>query len=137
MIAVDTNILARYYVDDTADAEAVRQRPLARELMCDSPAVFVPVTVLLEFAWVLRAFYAFGVRDCVRVFEHLLGLPNVSVEDWTAVQEAVRLHAEGLDFADALHLARCRHCDSFHTFDDRKFARKAARLGASPRVVVV
>ncbi len=29
MIALDTNILARFYVDDPSDPEAVKQRPLA------------------------------------------------------------------------------------------------------------
>jgi len=33
-----------------------------------------------------------------------LGLPNVVVEDWPIVADAMALRAEGLDFADALHL---------------------------------
>lgn len=54
MIAVDTNILARFYVDDTADPEAARQRPIAERLMREGTGVLVTVTVLLEFAWVLQ-----------------------------------------------------------------------------------
>jgi predicted nucleic-acid-binding protein len=136
MIAVDTNILARYYVDDPADPEAARQRPVAAHLMRETPAVFVPVTVVLELVWLLRAFYDFAAEDCARVVEHLVGLPNVSVEDWPAVLEATRLHRGGLDFADALHLARCGRCETFLTFDDRKFARRAAKLATAPRVSV-
>jgi predicted nucleic-acid-binding protein len=49
MIAVDTNILARFYCDDPDDPEAARQRPRARRAMIDSPAIFVPLTVVLEF----------------------------------------------------------------------------------------
>jgi hypothetical protein len=41
MIAVDTNVLARFYCDDPDDPEARRQRPLARRTMLDSAAIFV------------------------------------------------------------------------------------------------
>lgn len=136
MIAVDTNILARYYVDDPSDPEAAYQRPVAERLIRESPSVHVPVTVILEFAWVLRAFYTFGAEDCARAIEHLIGLPNVQVEDWPAVQEALRLHREGLDFADALHVTRSKKCERFYTFDDKKFARRAVKLAVVPEVVV-
>ena len=58
MIAVDTNILARFYCEDPDDAEGRRQRPRARRVMIESSAVFVPLTVVLEFEWVMRGFYA-------------------------------------------------------------------------------
>lgn len=45
MIAVDTNILARFYCDDPNDSQARRQRPIARRLMLESTAVFVPLTL--------------------------------------------------------------------------------------------
>lgn len=57
MIAVDTNILARFYCDDPEDPEARRQRPLARRAMLEAAAVFVPLTVIIEFEWVMRGFY--------------------------------------------------------------------------------
>ncbi len=136
MIAVDTNILARYYVDDPGDPEAASQRPVAERLIRESLSVYVSVTVILEFAWVLRAFYAFAAEDCARTIAHLIDLPNVLVEDWPAVQEALHLHREGLDFADALHLTRSKKCERFYTFDDKKFARRARRLEVLPEVIV-
>ena len=51
-----------------------------------------------------------------------------------AIKDAVDLHRQGLDFADARHWASARHCERFVTFDDRRFARKARRLGLSPAV---
>ena len=48
MIALDTNILARFYVDDPADPEAAKQRRIAHRLLTESPHVFVPLTVILE-----------------------------------------------------------------------------------------
>jgi predicted nucleic-acid-binding protein len=136
MIALDTNILARFYVDDTADLEAARQRPIALRILSKSPRLFVPLTVILELEWVLRAFYGFAVEDFVRVVNHLLGLPNVSIEEWTRVADALVWHAQGLDFADALHLLASSGCTEFMSFDDRRFARRAKRLGVMPAVVV-
>ncbi len=136
MIALDTNILARFYVDDPNDPEAARQRPIARQILTGSSHLFVPLTVVLELEWVLRAFYSFDADDFGRVIRHLLGLPNVSVEEWPRVVDALSWHGEGLDFADALHLCASRHCDELLSFDDRRFARRAARLQIKPPVRV-
>jgi len=136
MIALDTNILARFYVDDPADPEAAKQRPIARRILSESPQVFVPLTVILELEWVLRAFYGFAAADFVRVVKHLLGLVNVSVEEWSRISDALVWHAEGLEFADALHLLASSHCTEFMSFDDRRFARRAKRLGVRPAVSV-
>lgn len=136
MIAVDTNLLARFYVDDPTDEEAARQRPLARSVLAGPDSVFVPATVVLELEWVVRAFYGFGPEEFARLVEHLAALPNVAVEGRDAVLHAVDLHRQGLDFADAMHLAASRHCRELVTFD-RGFARRAARAGARPTVAEV
>jgi len=136
MIALDTNVLARFYVDDPADPESAHQRPIAQRLLAESAQVFVPLTVVLELEWVLRAFYGFTAGDFVRVVRHLLGLANVNVQDWSQVNDALAWHADGLDFADALHLVASSHCTAFQSFDDKRFARRAGRLGLLPPVVV-
>jgi predicted nucleic-acid-binding protein len=129
-------VLARFYVDDPADPEAARQRPLAHRLLTESAQVFVPLTVVLELEWVLRAFYGFVADDFVRVVRHLLGLPNVSVEEWSRISDALAWHNDGVDFTDALHLLASSHCTEFMTFDDRRFARHAKRLGLVPSVAL-
>lgn len=131
MIALDTNILARFYVDDPSDPEAAKQRPIARQILTDSRSLFVPLTVVLELEWVLRAFYRFDSPQVVRVLEHLLGLRHVHTEDSERVAAALPLAAAGMDFADALHLAGSQHCEVLYSFDDRRFARRARRLGGS------
>jgi predicted nucleic-acid-binding protein len=136
MIAVDTNILARFYCDDPGDPEARRQRPLARRVMLESTAVFVPLTVVLEFEWVMRGFYQTDSASFCRVVEHLLGMPHVTVERWEAVKDAVDLHGRGFDFADALHWSCSRSCSRLVSFDDRKFVRRARRLGLMPEVAL-
>lgn len=136
MIAVDTNILARYYVQDEDDREAVRQHPVAVRIMADTQHLFVPKTVILELEWVLRGFYEFTRVAILKVFDHLLALPNVTLEDEASVERAVALYRDGLDFADALHQASGARCSELLTFDDRGFVRKAKRLAAKPDVVL-
>jgi hypothetical protein len=67
----------------------------------------------------------------------LLGQAHVTVEDRDAVEQALSNLSVGIDFADALHHASYIACDSLATFDDRKFARRAKRLGLAPAVVVL
>lgn len=136
MIAIDTNILARFYCDDPEDTEAKRQRPIARRVMVESPSLFVPLTVVIEFEWVMRGFYAAEPTSFCQAIEHLLGMPHVTVERWQSVKDALGLHLRGLDFADALHWASSVGCDRLVTFDDRGFARRARRLELAPEVVL-
>jgi predicted nucleic-acid-binding protein len=136
MIALDTTILARFYVDDPGDPEAAKQRPVAYEVIAKSPSLFVPLTVTLELEWVLRAFYRFDAARVIQVMEHLLGLANVNVEEAGRVAQALNLLGQDMDFADALHLTASGHCEALYTFDDRRFARRAQRLHVSPSVVV-
>lgn len=136
MISVDTNILARFYCDDPDDPEAKQQRPLARKVIVESPAVFVPLTVILEFEWVMRGFYEAPPESFCQAVEHLLGMPHVTVDRWEMVKDAIDLHRRGLDFADALHWVCSGGCERFITFDDRRLARRARRLNLVPEVAL-
>jgi predicted nucleic-acid-binding protein len=129
MKAVDTNVLARFLVDDPDDVEAQRQRPVAIRIM--KRPVFVAVTVLLELEWVLRGFYETPRREIVEALTGLCRLENVSVEDRELVLTALEGVATGMDFADALHVARSKRCESFVTFD-RTLVRRARRAGLAP-----
>lgn len=133
MIAVDTNILARFYVAED-EAEAARQHVIAADIMAQ-PALFVARTVLLELEWVLRGAYGYDREDVARVLEHLVGLPNMAIENRDIVEDALRHYHDGLDFADALHLAAARSAQLFATFDS-KFAKRAERLGCAPPVTL-
>ena len=128
MIALDTNILARFYVDDPGDPEASKQRLIARRVMIESTSLFVPITVTLELEWVLRAFYGFKAPQIVSVFEHLLGLAHVNTEEAERVAAVLALVTKGMDFANALPLSGSAHCAALYTFDDRRFARRTRRL---------
>jgi predicted nucleic-acid-binding protein len=122
MIAIDTNVIVRVLIGDDPV-----QSSLARSLV-ENEQVFVPVTVALETDWVLRSTYGFdGGRVC-RAIRAFGGLPGVTIEDAEAVARSLDLAEGGMDFADALHLARSSHCAAFATFD-RRLKRSAQAAG--------
>ena len=123
--AIDTNVIVRVLTaDDPVQAEAAKQ-------IIQEGDVFIGVTVLLETEWVLRAAYGFGANDIAAAIRGLAGLSQVTVEEAGAVAQALGWMAKGMDFADALHLARAQHCSAFVTFD-RKLASKAKGLAQVP-----
>jgi predicted nucleic-acid-binding protein len=137
MIGLDTNVLARYYIDDDADAEAQRQRLAARRLMESGQPLMVSKSVILELEWVMRGYYGFAQAEVACVMRHLLEQSHITVEDRDVVEQALSNCEAGIDFADALHHASYRACDSVATFDDRRFARRAKKLALAPAVLVV
>ena len=136
MIGLDTNVLVRYYVQDDSDAEATCQHEAARRLIESGKPLMVCKTVLLELEWVMRGYYGFSAADISAALSHLLSLPQVVIEDREALEQALSHAAGGLELADALHLASYRQCEAMSSFDDRKFARRAKRMGLVPKVVV-
>ena len=127
MTAVDVNILIRLLTDDDP-AQCAR----AKKMMKQGP-VFIPETVLLECEWVLRCTYQFSRRQIFDGLTGLLGLENVTVAHPVEVFNALNWFLNGMDFAEALHLAGCRHCDKLATFD-RAFI-KSAKGCSSPCTV--
>ncbi len=131
MRALDTNVLARFFVDDADDAQASKQRPAAIAAL--SERSFVSVTVLLELEWVMRGFYELPTSDVSRVLRALTTIEHIRLEDRDSVLVAVDAFDKGLDFADALHMARSSRASGFATFDQR-LAKRAKRLALSPPV---
>lgn len=130
MIALDTNLLARLLLRDD-----VPQYARVRALMESQMALTAPVTVILELVWVLEA------NDCtpteiVHGLNLLMGLPNFTPERPDAVRRALDSYAQGLDFADALHLALSQSSTQLASFD-KAFAKKASKWGLQPVVVLL
>ena len=131
MRAMDTNVLARFFVDDADDPQAAKQRPAA--LAALSERSFVSVTVLLELEWVMRGFYELPTREISRVLRALASIEHITLEDRNAVLVALDAFDNGLDFADALHMARSSRASGFATFDQR-LAKRAKGLALTPPV---
>ena len=131
MRALDTNVLARFFIDDADDAQAAKQRPAAVAAL--SERSFVSVTVLLELEWVMRGFYELPKRDISRVLRALASIEHITLEDRDAVLVAIDAYDRGLDFADALHIACSSRAAGFATFD-RQLAKRAKSLAMTPHV---
>jgi predicted nucleic-acid-binding protein len=131
MRALDTNVLARFFVDDADDAQAAKQRPAAVAALAERS--FVSVTVLLELEWVMRGFYGLPTKDISRVLRAIASIEHIALEDRGAVLAAIDGFDKGLDFADALHLTRSSRASGFATFD-RRLAKRAKALALTPPV---
>ena len=123
--ALDTNVLVRLLTDDDEAQTRIAKRIMA------SGDTFISSTVLLETEWVLRGAYRFAPNELNEALSALGGLRGVTFEAPHVVAQALNWHREGMDFADAIHLASASHCDAFVTFD-RKFAKRANALAAPP-----
>lgn len=135
MIGLDTNVLVRYFMDESsADATSRRQHQAARRLIESGQPVMVCKTVLLELEWVLRSYYALTASQVTEAMAFLLDEPHITIEVREQVAAALKGYREGLDFADALHHASYRDCTRMASFDDRRFARRVKRMGLIPSV---
>ncbi len=127
MIALDTNVLVRVITrDDPKQAEVAAAMMRGGDL-------WLPKTVLLELVWVLAYTYQLERPRIVLALSKLLGLPHLRVEDALGVARAVRWYEQGMDFADALHLASSPGAAELVTFD-RKLAAGAHTAHAVPPV---
>ena len=123
VIAIDTNVVVRFLVND--DREQARR---ARALV-DGEDIFVATSVLLETEWVLRSAYQLPRQALIDALRAFLDLPRVSAQDREGAGAALDWADQGMDFADALHLASAAECVAFASFD-RGLQQTAAKLGA-------
>ena len=121
MITIDTTVLARVLMKDNPDEAR------AAETLLSSNQCYVPLSVVLELAWVLKSVYRQERKNQIAALRSVLAADRLEVERADAVAMALDWTEEGLDFADALHLASSPPADRFATFD-RAFVRLAARL---------
>lgn len=123
--AIDANVLVRFLTaDNPVEAQAARG-------VIGGSQIFIGTTVMLETEWILRAGYRLSPPEIAAALRGLGGLTGVTLEEPAEVAQALDWMAEGMDFADALHLARSGNCGAFVTFD-RKLAQGAKVVGAIP-----
>jgi predicted nucleic acid-binding protein len=121
MVAIDTNIIVRYLTGDHP-----QQSPKAKALI-DSEDIFVCTTVLLETEWVLRSVYDFTAVGVANALSAFAGLPTVNLDEPALIAKALDWTVRGMDFADALHLAKAEGCDALVSFD-RHFKKIAKEV---------
>lgn len=123
MVAVDTNVVVRLLTRDDPE-----QFERARKVFQQDP-LFIADTVLLETEWVLRYAYGFKPAEVVTGMRGILGLPNVRTPEPGRLAKALEWHEDGMDFADALHLAGSQSSDVLFTFDQKFVKRAPAESG--------
>lgn len=121
MISIDTNVLIRLITGDDKTQATKAKRLFINE------HIYITKTVVLETEWVLRYAYKFKADNIAETFKKLLGQKNITVEDAQHIAQATIGLKNGMDFADALHLA-CSKNNTFITFD-KKLKTKASNAG--------
>src|SRR5690625_2720085 len=139
MHVVDTNVVVRYVTNDDP-----KQSPVARRFV-DAHQVRASWTVLLETEWVLRSAHkltrqrivyimrqfvglptvSIVLRSAhkltrqriVYIMRQFVGLPTVSIDEPEHFAQVVDWFAQGMDFADAMHLSGCEDGEALATFD--------------------
>lgn len=129
MKALDTNVLARFFIEDPDDAQAPKQRPAAMAAM--GQRAYISITVVLEFEWLMRGFYKLSVPQTTSVLRALLSIEHITVEARLELEQAVQAAEAGMDFADALHVLRSGRATGFLTFD-QALVKRAAQTGLRP-----
>lgn len=120
MIAVDTNILLRYVLQDDVRQAALATSVIEKSLSISTPG-FVSLVVVCELVWALGRTYHMP-RDRIGTFlMRLAEAPQVYLEDRETVVAAANGRA---DIADSIihQVGRRNGCTHSVTFD-RKFAR--------------
>ncbi len=118
MIALDTNVLVRFVVDDGEQHE--RARRFVAAALARRETLYVSQIVACEFTWVLRSAYRRSKADVLSLLSQLLAVPAVRFEDDSQVRRAIERASEtSLGFADCLIRQRTRDagCATLATFD--------------------
>jgi predicted nucleic-acid-binding protein len=130
MKALDTNVLARLLLKDE-----LTQFKKAQSLLASDAQFTAPVTVMLELVWVLES------NDCspseiCHGLGLLMNLHNFKPAHEHVIRKALTAYANGLDFADALHLGLSQKEEVLLTFD-KSFVKQTSQMNQLPAVHMV
>ena len=119
MIALDTNVLVRFLVEDD-QAQSAAAATLIEETISRGEGLFVSDIVLCETVWVLTASYRVKKPAVVGILRELLRAKQLTFSTPDFLSRALNAFASGRgDFADYLirEHARAADCDLVFTFD--------------------
>ncbi len=112
MIAIDTNVLARWvFRDDEAQFEVA-------ERLLGQPC-WVGWTVLLELGWLLGTVGKLDRRRIADVLESVLLIRSLTVDRPDRLRWALTRFRERGDFADLIHIADAQGVSRFASFEKR------------------
>jgi predicted nucleic-acid-binding protein len=108
--SVDTNVVARFLLGDDTDQSVIAGRVL-------SEGAFISLTVLLETSWLLRSRYKLSPTQIIGLVNVLREHVAIQIEGEEWLDWLLDSFAQGLDFADLVHLVASKNLSSFATFD--------------------
>lgn len=118
MIGLDTNVLARHFLQDDPIQGAKAKRAIAR--LTPENRGFIATAVLCELVWVLKSTYKIPKPQCVSMLERILATSDFEVEHSNLCWRALKDYAAGnADFCDYLirEIALASGCSAVLTFD--------------------
>jgi len=130
LIALDTNVLARYVVADEPRQTAAARRLIDSSCSDETPGV-VSLVVMCELVWVLVQGYGYGRDQVALVLRKLLSAQDLAVERSDLAWQALNLYEEGAaDFSDyVIGLSgRSEGAEATCTFDRRAAKSPLFRL---------
>lgn len=118
MIALDTNVLVRYIVQDDPMQSGKATRLV--EGLTEVEQGFFALMSVVELVWVLQGCYGAEKADIVAVLENMLSIDALVIEQSDTVRKALKIYQAGnADFADCLICcsAAAAGCKAVMTFD--------------------
>jgi len=111
MIAIDTNVLLRYLLNDDKN-----QAAKAQKLLYGKEPILITDVVLVETVWTLKGKkYQLGKPELIAVLQALFKEPNIRFEDgqtvWMALNDYRKTKPTGgkdVDFSDALIISKAK-----------------------------
>lgn len=116
MIALDTNVLIRFLVEDDPIQTPRAVRLIEGATERDEP-IFLSQVVLCETEWVLTSIYGAGRREVCDILKRILTTPPFVVEEPLRVEECLeRYRTKKGDFSDFLLGEASRSAGAVTTF---------------------
>jgi len=119
VIALDTNVLVRFLIEDDP-AQSARARRLIEKAVENDDAFFVSDIAMCETVWVMQSCYRVARKEIAKALRTLLTARNVAFASADQLARALDAFASGRgDFADYLirEHARAAGCTAVVTFD--------------------
>lgn len=121
MIAVDTNILVRFLVNDDAEEATLVYKRL-KQAEETQETLYISSAVILELIWVLEAAYNISRANILKSLALLITMPVFKFEDITALQNFLpEAENSSYDLSDLLiaYSAKGAACEHVLTFDKK------------------
>lgn len=119
MIALDTNVLVRFLVEDDA-VQAAKAAALIEQAISDNATLFISDVVLCEAVWALTSRYGFPRAEVAEVLRRLVDADHLSFSAPSQIVRALAAFSTGKgDFADYVirEHSLAAGCTAVATFD--------------------